>query len=125
MSDPTDPIDQAAQSVAKHAHDVMFQGIVNGLFGGGSDAALLQAVLDELRELNRAQRRAMELLERWDAYGAPSVRHLDDDPPDPTESASGDPRTPPVPGPAAAEPPSADSRPPASSDDPETKDRPE
>lgn len=119
MSEPTDPIEQAERALKAQMADV-----VRNLFGG-SDAALLQAILQELQALNRTQRRIVDVLAAWDAYGAPSVRHLDDDPPDPTESASGDPRTPPVPGPAAAEPPSADSRPPASSDDPETKDRPE
>ena len=43
MSESTDPIDQAAQTATKRAHDAMFQGIVNGLFGG-CDSALLQAL---------------------------------------------------------------------------------
>lgn len=73
MSESTDPIDQAAQTATKRAHDAMFQGIVNGLFGG-CDSALLQAVLEELRELNRTQRRALELLARWDAEGQPPTR---------------------------------------------------
>lgn len=66
MSESTDPIDQAERSAAERALKAQMAGVVRNLFGG-SDADVLQAVLDELRAIRG-------LLERWDADGAPAAR---------------------------------------------------
>lgn len=66
MSEPTDPIDQAERSAAERALKAQMAGVVRNLFGG-SDADVLQAVLDELRAIRG-------LLERWDADGATAAR---------------------------------------------------
>lgn len=73
MSEPTDPIDQAERSAAERALKAQMAGVVRNLFGG-SDAEVLQAIVQELRELKSTQRRVRELLERWDADGWPSTR---------------------------------------------------
>ncbi len=65
MSEPTDPIDQTERSAAERALKAQMAGVVRNLFGG-SDADVLQAVLDELRAIRG-------LLERWDADGAPAA----------------------------------------------------
>lgn len=80
MSEPTDPIDQAAQRVAEHAAKVLTEAIVraaleaHGFAPVDSEAEVLQAIVQELRELKSTQRRVRELLERWDADGWPSTR---------------------------------------------------
>ena len=92
-----------------------------------ADPALLaevRALRADVKGLREVQLMSLVLQRRWDIEGLP-FRRLDDDLPDPTESASDGPRTPPVPGPAAAEGPSADSRPAAPADDPAKRDRPE
>lgn len=66
MSGPTDPIDQAERSAAERALKAQMAGVVRNLFGG-SDAEVLQAVLDELRAIRG-------LLERWDTDGVPATR---------------------------------------------------
>ena len=66
MSEPTDPIDQAERSAAERALKAQMAGVVRNLFGG-SDAEVLQAVLDELRAIRG-------LLERWDTDGVPAMR---------------------------------------------------
>ena len=66
MSEPTDPIDQAERSAAERALKAQMAGVVRNLFGG-SDAEVLQAVLDELRAIRG-------LLERWDTDGVPATR---------------------------------------------------
>ena len=66
MSEPTDPIDQAERSAAERALKAQMAGVVRNLFGG-SDADVLQAVLDELRAIRG-------LLERWDTDGVPAMR---------------------------------------------------
>ena len=66
MSEPTDPIDQAERSAAERALKAQMAGVVRNLFGG-SDADVLQAVLEEQRAIRR-------LLERWDTDGVPATR---------------------------------------------------
>lgn len=74
MSEPTDPIDQAAQRVAEHAAKV-----------------LTEAIVQELRELKSTQRRVRELLARsrraqtrvqamYDAIRSPDLMAVSPDP---------------------------------------------
>ena len=66
MSEPTDPIEQTERSAAERALKAQMAGVVRNLFGG-SDADVLQAVLEEQRAIRR-------LLERWDTDGVPATR---------------------------------------------------